>query len=222
MIKVGFLGCGLMARRRAGAMPGGEAVAGFDIDAAKVAALRQSYPMMRQCRDIGELVDHCDAVIVSTPHAFLAESALSAIEAGRHVLIEKPGACRPAEIDPLIAAAAARRVKVRVGFNHRFHPAFRKARALWLEGAAGPPLFVRGRYGHGGRPGYEQEWRFDPTISGGGQAIDQGVHLIDLARWFLGDFVSVSGRLERFFWNAAVEDNAFMLLATAERRVAHL
>ncbi len=49
-------------------------------------------------------------------------------------------------------------------------------------------MFVRGRYGHGGRIGYDKEWRADPALSGGGELIDQGVHLIDLARWFLGDF----------------------------------
>ena len=82
---------------------------------------------------------------------------------------------------------------MRVGFNHRYHPALRKARALVDAGALGELMFMRGRYGHGGRIGYEREWRADPRISGGGELIDQGVHLIDLARWFLGDFVEVDG-----------------------------
>ena len=47
-------------------------------------------------------------------------------------------------------------------------------------------MFIRGRYGHGGRVGYDREWRADPALSGGGELIDQGVHLIDLSRWFLG------------------------------------
>jgi predicted dehydrogenase len=83
-------------------------------------------------------------------------------------------------------------------------------------------MFVRARYGHGGRLGYENEWRAAPELSGGGEAIDQGVHLIDLARWFLGDFVDVQGAAPTFFWNMSVEDNAFFLLGTATGRVALL
>ena len=88
---------------------------------------------------------------------------------------------------------------VRVGFNHRYHRAFRKAREIFESGALGEMMFVRGRYGHGGRPGYDREWRAEPELSGGGELIDQGVHLIDLARWFLGDFPSVRGRVAHLF-----------------------
>ena len=111
---------------------------------------------------------------------------------------------------------------MRVGFNHRYHRAFRKARAILDTGALGEPMYVRARYGHGGRPGYEQEWRAVPDVSGGGEAIDQGVHLIDLARWFLGDFVDVQGAAPTFYWNMPVEDNAFFLLRTAGGSLAFL
>ena len=84
-------------------------------------------------------------------------------------------------------------MRVQVGFNHRYHPGLRQVRAWVDSGVAGPLMFLRGRYGHGGRIGYEKEWRADPAISGGGELIDQGVHLLDLARWFLGDFTRVAG-----------------------------
>ena len=77
----------------------------------------------------------------------------------------------------------------------------------------GELLYVRGRYGHGGRLGYEKEWRANPALSGGGELIDQGVHLIDLARWFLGDFTEVHGFAHTYYWDMPVEDNGFMLLA---------
>ena len=83
-------------------------------------------------------------------------------------------------------------------------------------------MYVRGRYGHGGRLGYEKEWRADPAVSGGGELIDQGVHLIDLARWFLGDFTTVEGFAHTYYWDMPVEDNGFMLLRTAERQTAFL
>ncbi|MBC8074680.1 MAG: Gfo/Idh/MocA family oxidoreductase, partial [Chloroflexales bacterium] len=81
---------------------------------------------------------------------------------------------------------------------------------------------IRGRYGHGGRVGYEREWRANPAIAGGGELLDQGVHLIDLARWFVGDFVSVSGHVATYFWSMPVEDNGFALLKTASNQVAWL
>ena len=84
-------------------------------------------------------------------------------------------------------------------------------------------MFVRARYGHGGRPGYDREWRADPALSGGGELIDQGVHLIDLARWYLREeIVDVRGRVITAYWDMKVEDNAFLTLGTQRGLVAHL
>ena len=163
-----------------------------------------------------------DIVIVATTNESLAEIACFAVEAGKHVLVEKPGARSPAEIDPVIDAAARRRRLVRVGFNHRYHPALLKARELFDSGVLGELMFLRGRYGHGGRVGYDKEWRANPALSGGGELIDQGVHLIDLSRWFLGDFTTVSGFAHTYFWDMPVDDNAFMLLRTPREQAAFL
>jgi predicted dehydrogenase len=98
----------------------------------------------------------------------------------------------------------------------------RKARELYEAGALGEMMFVRGRYGHGGRINYEKEWRSNPALSGGGELIDQGVHLIDLARWFLGDFQEIAGFAHTYFWQMPVDDNGFMLLKTAQQKAAFL
>ena len=115
-----------------------------------------------------------DIVLICTTHEALANIALAAISAGKHVLLEKPAARRAAELAPLSEAAQRAGVVVRVGFNHRYHPAMRQAKALCDTGVLGELLYVRGRYGHGGRLGYEQEWRANPALSGGGELIDQG------------------------------------------------
>jgi predicted dehydrogenase len=138
------------------------------------------------------------------------------------VLVEKPAARAPRELHGLADAARAAGVIVKVGFNHRFHPGLRRARQLFDEGALGPLMYVRARYGHGGRVGYEREWRARPELSGGGELIDQGVHLIDLARGFAGEFVDVSGHVGTFFWDMPVEDNGFLLLKNAQGAVAFL
>jgi predicted dehydrogenase len=163
-----------------------------------------------------------DLVIVATTNDALAPLTEQALLAGKHVLVEKPAARRRAELIAVEAAAARSGRLVRVGFNHRYHPALRQARALIDAGAVGDLMMVRGRYGHGGRVGYEREWRADPALSGGGELIDQGVHLIDLARWFLGEFTSVNGYAGTYFWPMPVDDNGFLLLHTAERRTAFL
>jgi predicted dehydrogenase len=163
-----------------------------------------------------------DLVVVATPHDSLAEIARAAVTAGKHVLVEKPAARHPVELSDLPELAAQHRVRVRVGFNHRYHRAFQQARRIVDSGALGQLMFLRARYGHGGRVGYENEWRSRPELSGGGELLDQGVHLIDLARWFLGDFPDVSGYADTYFWDMRVEDNGFMLLKTAAKKVAFL
>jgi len=160
--------------------------------------------------------------VVATLHDSLAEITLAAIEAGKHVLVEKPAARNPAELEPVIAAAERHAVKVHVGFNHRYHRAFRKARELFDAGVLGELMYVRARYGHGGRIGYDKEWRSDPGLSGGGELIDQGPHLIDLSRWFLGEFTEVEGFAHTYYWDMPVDDNGFMMLKTAQGQVAFL
>jgi predicted dehydrogenase len=83
-------------------------------------------------------------------------------------------------------------------------------------------MFIRARYGHGGRVGYDKEWRANPKLSGGGELIDQGIHLIDLAGWFLGEFKKIDGHAETYFWKMPVDDNAFLSLRTAKNQTAWL
>jgi predicted dehydrogenase len=175
-------------------------------------------------RDWRELVwsPLVDVVIVATLHDSLAEITQTAAEAGKHVLVEKPAARTAAELVPVMAAAAKYGVKVHVGFNHRYHRSLRKAKEIVESGALGELMFVRARYGHGARLGYEKEWRSNPALSGGGELIDQGPHLIDLSRWFLGDMTEVQGFAHTYFWDMPVDDNGFMLLKTAKKQAAFL
>lgn len=223
-MNLALIGCGAVGRKRAQHLAGAKLVHCIDLDpqrAAQLAALNErcvsgtdwSEPLARA--DI-------DAVIVATPQDSHVPITRAAVTAAKHVLVEKPAGRASAELDGLVELAAQYDVRVRVGFNHRYHRAFQQARLLVDSGALGELLFVRARYGHGGRPGYAREWRAQPRRSGGGELIDQGVHLIDLARWFLGEFVEVDGFAHTYFWDMPVEDNGFMLLKTASRQVAFL
>jgi predicted dehydrogenase len=222
---VAIVGCGLIGRKRATALQGGRLVACADLDPERAHALaRSASPSAVAVEHWHDAVtrDDVDVVIVATTNDALAEVTLAALDAGKHVLVEKPAARRVAEIDPIIERAGRAGRRVRVGFNHRYHPALQKAREILDSGALGPLMFVRGRYGHGGRVGYDKEWRADPERSGGGELIDQGVHLIDLAGWFLGPFTSVEGFAATYYWDMAVDDNAFMTLRTAAGQCAFL
>jgi predicted dehydrogenase len=222
-MRVAIIGCGFIGQKRARSLTGARVVVCFDVVAERASTLARETGA-EAAASWQEAVDRpdVDAVVVATTHDALPKVGLAALQAGKHVLIEKPAARTAAELDPLIAAAIAKGVVARVGFNHRCHPAFRKARELVDAGALGPLMYIRARYGHGGRIGYDREWRAIPELSGGGELIDQGVHLIDLSRWFLGDFHDVEGFAHTYYWDMPVEDNGFMLLRTAAQRVAFL
>jgi predicted dehydrogenase len=223
-LNVGIVGCGLIGRKRAQALGTHRLVAAADVDAARAAELAAAHSGAKALTDWRALVadPKIDCVVVATTPDFLAPVTMAAVAAGKHVLVEKPAARSPEELVPVIAAAKRAGVRVQAGFNHRYHPALLKARELFDSGALGEPMFVRGRYGHGGRLGYDREWRADPKISGGGELLDQGAHLIDLSRWFLGDFAKAEGFIHTYFWDMPVEDNGFLLLKTASGRAAWL
>jgi predicted dehydrogenase len=223
-VRIAIVGCGLVGRKRAAAFAACAVTVCCDPDEHRAQSLAAGFAACATTTDWNAAVcrQDVDAVVVATPHDMLAPITLAAVEAGKHALVEKPGARCSAELDAVAGVARRNGTLVRIGFNHRYHRAFRKAREIFDSGALGEMMFVRGRYGHGGRPGYEREWRADPERSGGGELIDQGVHLVDLARWFLGDFSSVEGRAHTYFWNIPVEDNGFLLLETARGQVAFL
>lgn len=213
-----------MGHKRARALAGAHPALCCDPVLERAQVLAASTPGARVVADWREaaVAPDIDLAIVATTHDMLAPVAALAASAGKHVLIEKPGARRAAELDAVAEAASRTGALVRVGYNHRAHRALRKAHDMAASGAVGELMFVRGRYGHGGRPGYDREWRANSAFSGGGELIDQGVHLIDLARWFLGEFTCTRGSVPTFFWDMPVEDNAFLLLETERKQVAFL
>ncbi len=223
-MNVAIIGCGLIGQKRANALENCCLVACVDQIREKAEKLASQFPNCLAFVEWQEVIKRkeIDIVIVSTVHAALADITFAAIETGKHVLVEKPAGCRPHELVPLIALSQQTGSIVRVGFNHRYHRVFRKARELIDAGLLGELMFLRARYGHGGRIGYEKEWRAQPLLSGGGELIDQGMHLIDLARWFLGDFQEVQGFANTYYWDMAVDDNSFLLLKTQTEKIAFL
>jgi predicted dehydrogenase len=220
-LRVGIAGCGLIGRKRAEALAAGDSVVGcFDVVPEAAGALAADHGAAA-CADLAALLDLApDVVVAAAPHDQLADLTESALDAGSHVLVEKPAGLGTTQIARLQAAAERADRRVKVGFNHRFHPGIARAAAEVHSGEHGELLHLRGRYGHGGRPGYDREWRAEPAHSGGGELIDQGMHLLDLTHWIAGPLPLHSALLRTQFWDTPVEDNAALILGEREGRAA--
>lgn len=218
-MNVAIIGCGLIGKKRARAL---QSVSDSlkivcDIDTDRAEELARGYGCEYEtnwekviCRpDI-------QVVINSSINSMLEPVTVGALKAGKHVLCEKPLGRNVSEARRMVSAARSNQVLLKTGFNHRFHPALWEARRLLDEGKIGNCLAIRAAYGHGGRQGMETEWRALKNLSGGGELIDQGVHVIDLIRWFGGEIIEVYGKVETKFWDIKVEDNAFAILKTEQ------
>ena len=178
-------------------------------------------------RDYQEALDKTrpDIVFVCTPNRYSPDVCTLALQHGCHVFCEKPPGRDLADIHRIIEVEQAHPdLKVMFGFNHRHHPAILEAKSLVDAGRMGRVLWLRGVYGKSGgqRREFEQSWRNDPDISGGGILLDQGIHMLDLFRFFCGDFQEVHGLLSTGYWDIPVEDNAFVLLRNIQGQVAQL
>ncbi len=227
MIGIALIGAGRIGQIRARVLNEAKsaellAVADANIAAAaRVAspARARSFSDWRECISAPGV----DAVIVATPTMLHAEIASAALAAGKHVLCEKPLARNVAEAERIVDAARASGKVLKTGFNYRHLPHIRKAKELVEGGELGELSFMRCHFGHGGRPGFEKEWHTDPEASGGGVLLEQGIHVMDLIRYLLGEPVRVLGQRSNFFWNLReVEDNCFCLFETKNRQIAQV
>jgi predicted dehydrogenase len=225
-IRAGLIGAGLQGQRRAQAadVTGSQLVVVADVDREAAESLAsQMGCSATSCWEDVVTRDDVEAVIVSTPPHMHASISIAAMKHGKHVLCEKPLARSPEEAREMVRVAQDAGVTLKCGFNLRHHPAIRQAHQWCEAGCVGEVDWIRCRYGTGGRPGYDREWRAQAEVSGGGQLMDQGIHLLHLCRWFLGDFTEVFGFVATRFWDIApLEDNVFALLRTAQGQIASL
>tara|TARA_Y100000590_G_scaffold468558_1_gene651712 strand:+ start:2777 stop:3757 length:981 start_codon:yes stop_codon:yes gene_type:complete len=213
-MNVAIIGCGLIGQKRALSIPSKNIHVVCDIDI--IQAERLSKKVNASFTDnYNDIInnDDVDIIIISTPNYLIKKIAIKALNNGKHVLSEKPLGKNFAESKEMTECAKKNNKILYTGFNHRFHPSILKAKELIDSNVIGDILHIHGHYGHGGRPGMEKEWRMDPVLSGGGELLDQGVHLIDLALLFKGMPNKVFGTTGKLAWKSEVEDSAsFMLL----------
>jgi predicted dehydrogenase len=151
-------------------------------------------------------------VVISTINAALAPSLQAVLNAGKVALVEKPAA---RSFDELNGIENLNNTQIKVGFNHRFHPAYKDLLArLKKNKDSDPVMYIRARYGNGARVGFDKEWRAKVDLAGGGELLDQGVHVLDLALQILPDLEVTSALCCTHFWDMPVDDNSWALLKT--------
>jgi predicted dehydrogenase len=199
-------------------------VAVSDVDRARAHALSVRYGTVVEAdwRDLVRRED-LDAVVVSTPPPLHADMCIGALESGKHVLCEKPLARSPAECRVILDAVAQAGRLLATGFNYRFYPAIVKARELLDSGLIGELDHIRSYAGHPGGSEFTHPWVHDVNVMGGGSLLDNGIHVIDLTRYFLGEVAEVKGYVTSNIWKfPGCEDNGFALLKSPTGVVASL
>jgi predicted dehydrogenase len=228
-LRIALVGCGAIGQLRAEAVArlGGSRAFRLsvvsDIDANRGRALAERFGASFTSDWHAALRDAVDAVIISTPPPLHAEMCVKALERGKHVLCEKPLARNPAECRRIIDAATNAGCHLATGFNYRFYPAILTARQTLDSGRIGELDHIRSYAGHPGGSEFTHPWVHDVNVMGGGALVDNGIHILDLTRYFLGEVAEVKGFRTGHVWKyAGCEDNAFALLKSPEGKIAAL
>ena len=190
-IRLGIVGCGtvtdhhhLAALRR---VPGAQVVAVVDVNPARLELIANRFRIEHRYSDYRALLarNDIDAVAVITPTQFHAEIALAALDAGKHLFVEKPVALTLEDCQLLIKRAARSLCQVTIGFNLRWHRLVRQMRDLVLSGMLGKIHALRSTYTHWRENEGVPEWH-RVHAQGGGIILNETVHIFDLWRFVLG------------------------------------
>lgn len=158
-----------------------------------------------------------DAVVISTPAHVREPLVMEAIGRGLHILAEKPLTHKLESSRKIYEAAKAAGIAFGAGFNMRYYPAFAHVRDVMDSGEIGDIDHVRIYGGHEGLPKFAFDWEYKSEISGGGALWDVGIHMTDMARFMLGEIISIYGvTSERVWKEPGSEDNAMAIFQSPE------
>lgn len=231
--KVGIIGLGLMGQRRANAIKNkSELIACCDVSLKKfntflnkINLKKSEKNKIKYCSNWRELIDHynLDIIIISTFHRDLLKIMSYAYNKKKHILVEKPAANSYTKLKKFILENKYKKSSVvHVGYDHRFLDSIELTKKLISKNKIGKLMFMKINYGHGARLGYGKEWRFNPSLSGGGQLIDQGTHAIDISMIFLGNLKGIKSNIKSYFWKKNIDDNNFLILEFDQKLVSFI
>jgi len=216
----GLIGCGDIARKRVAPalkdLENCELVAVSRADASRAEEFAREFGARRWHADWRRLVEDAEveAVYVATPIHLHAEQAIAAMEAGKHVLCEKPMALTVAECERMNAAARANDVRLGVAYYRRFYPVVERVKALLTSGEIGRPVVAQLNAFERFEPGPEhpRRWLVEKGRSGGGPMFDFGCHRVEVLLNLFGRAVEVKGLTSNVVFEREVEDTACALL----------
>ena len=169
------------------------------------------------------LKEDLDMLFVSLPNYMAADVTIAGLKRGLHIFCEKPPGRDVADVLRVIKEEKRHpRLVLKYGFNHRYHDSVREAMRIVRSGELGEVVNIRGIYGKSKVIPFSGGWRAERKYAGGGILLDQGIHMVDLMRLFLGDFVDVKSFISNDFWKHDVEDNAYALMRDSKGRIAML
>jgi len=221
-MKIGIIGCGLIGLKRASFINKNYIKIVSDISLSKLKVFQKQYNCIISQNYKDVINSNIDIIFICTPHHLLSKLAIDSLKQKKHIFIEKPGTIDSSDVKVIKNLSKKNNLCVKIGFNHKYHPSMILSKKIINQNTLGKILFLKGSYGHGGRKNYNKEWRFDISKSGGGELIDQGSHLIDLALYFLDDVKLDYALLGDFFWKKGVDDNVFISLKSKNNQIAWL
>lgn len=169
------------------------------------------------------LEQNLNVLFVSLPNYLAAEATIGGLEHGLHVFCEKPPGRTVQDIRDVIKVEKEHpHLKLKYGFNHRYHDSVKEARKVIESDKYGEIINLRGVYGKSSIVPFESGWRSERKYAGGGILLDQGIHMLDMIRYFAGDFDEVKSFVSNNYWGHDVEDNAYAIMRNKRGCVAML
>ena len=224
-LKVGIAGCGVVGKRRRGVIDALDTMETVCVSDRVLDGDGVLDDGVRYFDDYKKLLEeNLDVLFVSLSNDINADATINGLEHGLHVFCEKPPGRDVADIGRVIACEKKHPgLKLKYGFNHRYHDSIREALAILLSGELGEVINLRAVYGKSQLITFDQtSWRTQRALAGGGVLLDQGIHIVDLLRLFAGEFTDIHSFVSNSVWNHDVEDNAYALMRTADGKVAML
>ena len=171
---------------------------------------------VRRWKTYRQLLDEdLDILFVCITNDMAPEVTMAGLERGLHVFCEKPPGRTVADVAAVRDVEASQpELKLKYGFNHRYHDSIRDARRVIASGELGKVIDMKGVYGKSKMIRFDADWRTKRDIAGGGILLDQGIHMLDMMRFFGGEFVDIHAFITNGYWKHDVEDNAYAIMRT--------
>ena len=166
-----------------------------------------------------------DIVFICVTNDIAAKFTKKALDKNLHVFCEKPPGKNVKEIESVINKFKKKKnLKLKYGFNHRYHHSVLKAMKIISSGYLGKILNLKGTYGKSnfGEWKGQENWRTKKKICGGGILLDQGIHMVDLIRLFAGEFTKIKSFITNDYWKEEIEDNAYAIMKNNKNTVAFI